>query len=162
MAWISGALRPEPPSVAPRICLITLWAVASVLDLRGGWKKAEGQPAPSKCVFAQSLSCDPLSLLSFGLQPARLLYPWDFSGRDTGVGCHFPTPGDLPNPRSNSCLLGLLFPHHLAHLLLTDCAASPPSPEGQKMPIRQIQRGWYPALFFFFTFFGHTTRHEGS
>ena len=25
-------------------------------------------------------------------------YPWDFSGKDTGVGCHFPTPGDLPDP----------------------------------------------------------------
>ena len=25
-------------------------------------------------------------------------YPWDSSGKNTGVGCHFPTPGDLPNP----------------------------------------------------------------
>ena len=24
-----------------------------------------------------------------GLQPIRLLYPWDFSGKNTGVGCHF-------------------------------------------------------------------------
>ena len=23
-----------------------------------------------------------------GLQPARLLHPWDFPGRSTGVGCH--------------------------------------------------------------------------
>jgi len=23
-----------------------------------------------------------------GLQPTRLLYPWDFPGRNTGVGCH--------------------------------------------------------------------------
>ena len=23
-----------------------------------------------------------------GLQPARLLCPWDFPGKDTGVGCH--------------------------------------------------------------------------
>ena len=34
-----------------------------------------------------------------GLQPARLLYPWDFPGKNTGVGCHallqwiFPTQG---------------------------------------------------------------------
>ena len=27
--------------------------------------------------------CDPR------LQPTRLLYPWDFSGKNTGVGCHF-------------------------------------------------------------------------
>ena len=24
-----------------------------------------------------------------GLQPTRLLHPWDFPGRSTGVGCHF-------------------------------------------------------------------------
>ena len=32
--------------------------------------------------------------------------PWDFSGKDTGVGCHF--LGDLPNPGSNPYLLCLL------------------------------------------------------
>ena len=29
---------------------------------------------------------------------ARLLGPWGFSGKNTGVGCHFPPPGDLPDP----------------------------------------------------------------
>ena len=24
--------------------------------------------------------------------------PWNFSGKDTEVHCHFPPPGDLPNP----------------------------------------------------------------
>ena len=24
-----------------------------------------------------------------GLQPTRLLHPWDFPGKNTGVGCHF-------------------------------------------------------------------------
>ena len=33
-----------------------------------------------------------------GLKPARLLCPWDFPGQNTGVGCHFPPPGDLPDP----------------------------------------------------------------
>ena len=28
----------------------------------------------------------------------RLLYPWDFPGKDTGVIWPFPTPGDLPDP----------------------------------------------------------------
>ena len=31
--------------------------------------------------------------------PARLLCPWDFPGKNTGVGHPFPSPGDLPNPR---------------------------------------------------------------
>ena len=26
---------------------------------------------------------------SHGLQPTRLLHPWDFPGRSTGVGCHY-------------------------------------------------------------------------
>ena len=29
------------------------------------------------------------SLPSHGLQPTRLLCPWDFPGMNTGVGCHF-------------------------------------------------------------------------
>ena len=29
------------------------------------------------------------SLQPHGLQPTRLLRPWDFSGNSTGVGCHF-------------------------------------------------------------------------
>ena len=29
------------------------------------------------------------SLQPYGLQPARLLCPWDFPVKDTGVGCHY-------------------------------------------------------------------------
>ena len=32
------------------------------------------------------------------LYPARLLYPWDFPGKNTGVDCHFLLQGNLPNP----------------------------------------------------------------
>ena len=38
------------------------------------------------------------SLRPHGLQPARLLCPGDSPGTNTGVGCHFPSPGDLPDP----------------------------------------------------------------
>ena len=43
------------------------------------------------------------SLQPRGLQPARLLCPWDSQGKDTGVGCHvllqriFPTEGSNPS-----------------------------------------------------------------
>ena len=40
-----------------------------------------------------------------GLQPARLLCPWDFPGKNTGAGCHFLLQGILPTQGSN---LGLL------------------------------------------------------
>ena len=40
------------------------------------------------CCFLIAKSC--LTLLRpHGLQPARLLCPWDFLGKNTGVDCHF-------------------------------------------------------------------------
>ena len=38
------------------------------------------------------------SLPPHGLQPSRLLYPWNFPGKNTAVNCLFPLPGHLPNP----------------------------------------------------------------
>ena len=45
-----------------------------------------------------SRSVVPNSLQPHGLQPSRLLCPWDFPGKDTGAGCHFLLQGDLPDP----------------------------------------------------------------
>ena len=47
-----------------------------------------------------SVMCD--SLRPCGLQPTRLLCPWDFPGKKTGVGCHF-FPRDLW-PRDWTCI----------------------------------------------------------
>ena len=33
-----------------------------------------------------------------GLQPARLLCPWNSPGKNTRVDAHLPSPGDLPDP----------------------------------------------------------------
>ena len=43
------------------------------------------------------------SLQNFGLQPSRVLCPWDRPGKNAGVGCHF--PGDLLNQGWNPGLL---------------------------------------------------------
>ena len=43
----------------------------------------------SKCKLSASHSVMSNSLRPHGLQPTRLLCPWDFPGKDTGVGCHF-------------------------------------------------------------------------
>ena len=48
------------------------------------------------------------SLRPHGLELARLLCPWNFPGKDTGVGCHFLLPGILQTQGSNLCLLCLL------------------------------------------------------
>ena len=38
------------------------------------------------------------SLRLHGLYPTRLLCPWNFPGKNTGVSCHFLLQGDLPDP----------------------------------------------------------------
>ena len=48
------------------------------------------------------------SLWPFGLQPTRLLCPWDFLGKNTGVGCDFLLQGIFPTQGSNHLLLCLL------------------------------------------------------
>ena len=48
-----------------------------------GIREALGSPLCVSC----SVMSD--SLWPHGLQPARLLHPWDFPGKYTGVGCYF-------------------------------------------------------------------------
>ena len=56
------------------------------------------------CVLSHSVMSD--SLRPHGLCPARLLCPWNFPGKNTGVGCHFLLLGIFPE--MNPCLLCLL------------------------------------------------------
>ena len=37
-----------------------------------------------------------------GLSPIRLLHQWNFSGKNTGMGCHFLLQGIFPDPRIKS------------------------------------------------------------
>ena len=66
------------------------------------------------CWIWGSSSCTALLLLSsvvsdsfqpYGLQPARLLCPWDSPGKNTGVGCHFLLQGIFLTQGSNPHLL---------------------------------------------------------
>ena len=41
------------------------------------------------------------SLSPHGLQPTRLLCPWNFPGKNTGVGCHVLLQGIFPTQGSN-------------------------------------------------------------
>ena len=46
--------------------------------------------------------------VTYGLSPTRLLCPLNFSGKNTGVACHFLLQGILLAQELNSCLLCLL------------------------------------------------------
>ena len=43
--------------------------------------------------------------VAHGLEPTRLLCPWDFPGKNAGVGCHFLLQGIVSAQGSNPCLL---------------------------------------------------------
>ena len=72
----------------------TLWTAAYWAPLSMGFSRQEhwsGLPFPSpvheseKGKWSRSVMSD---LATHGLQPTRLLHPWDFPGKSTGVGCH--------------------------------------------------------------------------
>ena len=80
-----------------------------------------GLPSPSpmheseKWKWSRSVVSDP-QRLPHGLQPSRLLHPWDFLGKSTGVGCHCLLP-TLPSRmqlsyRNRSLVSGVLCPNH--------------------------------------------------
>ena len=48
------------------------------------------------CVLSCSVVSD--SPRPHGLQPGRLLCPWETSGKNIGVSCYSLLPGDLPDP----------------------------------------------------------------
>ena len=77
-----------------RLC-VTPQTAAHQAPLSLGFSSQEhwsGLPVPSpmheseKWKWSRSVVSDPQ--LPHGLQPTRLLHPWDFPGKSTGVGCH--------------------------------------------------------------------------
>ena len=107
--------------------------------------------------FANDLlwSCSVVSnsLQPHGLQPARLLHPWDFPGKNTGVGCHF--------------LLQRIFPTHGSNLGLLLCRQTllPSEPPGKYFRVREVmlEKKQFQAIFLFEFNMGHkaveTTRN---
>ena len=55
------------------------------------------------CCCVCSVSSD--YLWPHGLSPSRLPCPWDFPGKNAGVGCHFLLQGIFPTQGSNPCFL---------------------------------------------------------
>ena len=68
----------------------TPWTVAHQAPPSMGFPRQEywsGLPFPSPCCFITSVVPD--SVRPHRRQPTRLPHPWDFPGKNTGVGCHF-------------------------------------------------------------------------
>ena len=74
---------------------VTPYTAAHQAPLSLGFSRQEhwsGLPFPSPMHESEkwkgSRSVVPDSQRPHGLQPTRLLHPWDFPGKSTGVGCH--------------------------------------------------------------------------
>ena len=92
------------------------WELCSMLcgDLNGKETQGGGEPLcgaggtnttlQSSCGLVPSRSVLSDSLRPHGLQPARLLCPWNVPGKNTGVGCRFLLQGIFPTQGSNPLL----------------------------------------------------------
>ena len=104
----------------------TLWTVACQVPLSMGFSRQEYwrgllfpspgdlpasgiETSPTVTSIAQ-VSCSVVSdsLRPHGLEPTRLLCPWDSPGKNTGVVCYFLLQGIFPTRGLNPHLLGLL------------------------------------------------------
>ena len=118
----ADALLSEPPGKPlPRLQLVKYVRLHTLLRIH--------QCSSSHWQWKWSVTCSLVSdsLRSQGLKPARLLCPWNFPGKNTGVGCHFLLQRILPTLRSNLRLLSLqhwqadsLPLHYLGRLSIKD------------------------------------------
>ena len=69
------------------------------------------------------------------MQPARLLCPWDFPGKNTRVGCHFFLQWIFLTHGSNLCLL---------HLLHWQACSLPLAPPGKPIYCALVSPFWRP------------------
>ena len=71
------------------------------------------------CAHVCALSC--LTLQTHGQKHSRLLCPWNFPGKSTGVGCHLLLQGIFPtqgwNPQAPCWQADSFPPHHLGSTL---------------------------------------------
>ena len=88
----------------------------SILDLFLRWLRA----CSFLCSSVASVVSDCVGL--HGLQPTRLLCPWNSPGKNTGLGCHTLLHGIIPTQGSNT---------HLLHLLSWQVDSLPLAPLGK-------------------------------
>ena len=72
-------------------------ACPALLKSPAAWQLTDGGNR-NWCLRAQSLSPVWRSVWPPGLQPTRLLCPWGYPSKNTGVGCHFLLQGNLSDP----------------------------------------------------------------
>ena len=92
--WVMEKIKGEIKKIPRDKWTPNLWDSAKVI-LRGKLTavqvhlKQKHFPTPSLCMHAQLLRS---AVWLFVILSARLLCPWNFPGKNTGMGCHFLHP----------------------------------------------------------------------
>ena len=90
------------------VCQRTCWKsqychLHADADLTTAFRKGKCVNMDCCCCFLVAQLC--LTLLwPCGLQPTRLNHPWNFPGKNTGMGCHFLLQEICPTQGLNPCL----------------------------------------------------------
>ena len=127
-------LHPSPYFISPSI----LWGFSGFWVYGSGgcyssYIDSSGNSALSVCSGMSN------SLRPRGLEPARLFCPWDFPGKNTGVGCHFLLQGNFPTQGLNPGLLHLLPEPPGLCPVLAECHWEAP---GRRWICRQVLYRW--------------------
>ena len=85
-----------------------------------GWNGKQGKRLKKEKVKVKSFSRARLFATPWTVACTKLLHPWDFQGKSTGVGCHFILQGIFPtqgsNPGLSHCRQTLYRPSHQGSL----------------------------------------------
>ena len=99
--------------------------VQEVSEFSSSHRQSKSATAKGMCVVCtKSLQLCP-TLRCYGLQPTRLLCPWDSPVKNTGVGCHALLRGIFLTWQRNP---------HLFRLLHWQAGSLPPVPPGSNFP----------------------------
>ena len=79
------------------------------------------------------------SLRPHELESTRLLCPWNSSGKNTGVDCHFLLQGIFPTQGWNPCLL------HLLHWQADSLPSKPPGKPPFSKALAKTKSAWHQA-----------------
>ena len=82
--------------------------VSVLCEIRSSGQTHEPELIRHMCNYSRAMLSHSVVLPYHGLQPARLICPWDSPGKNTGVGCHALLQGIFPTQGSNLSLLPLL------------------------------------------------------
>ena len=81
--------------------IIALWVKRKDTVLFGRWGNDTASYRKKETKKVESLSCARLFAIPWIVACTKLLHPWDFQGKSTGVGCHFLLQGIFPTQGSN-------------------------------------------------------------